>query len=103
LAREAEALPSFVQVARFQLPDRATISRAILHAARRLIMAGTRKIAAILVADIVGYGRLAGSDEDRTLSRLRGLTSDVVDPAIEAHHGRMVKRTGDASSASSGG
>ena len=58
-------------------------------------MAGTRKIAAILVADIVGYSRLAGTDEDRTLSRLRGLRSDLIDPAIDAHHGRIVKRTGD--------
>ncbi len=46
-------------------------------------MAGTRKIAAILVADIVGYSRLAGADEVRTLSRLRGLRSDLVEPAIE--------------------
>jgi len=60
-------------------------------------MAGTRKIAAILVADIVGYSRLAGNDEDRTLSRLRGLRSDLIDPAIDAHHGRIVKRTGDGS------
>jgi len=60
-------------------------------------MAGTRKIAAILVADVVGYSRLAGADEDRTLSRLRGLRSDLVDPAIDAHHGRIVKRTGDGS------
>jgi TolB-like protein/class 3 adenylate cyclase len=58
-------------------------------------MAGTRKIAAILVADVVGYSRLAGADEDRTLSRLRGLRSDLIDPAIDAHHGRIVKRTGD--------
>ena len=58
-------------------------------------MAETRKIAAILVADIVGYSRLAGADEDRTLSRLRGLRSDLIDPAIDAHHGRIVKRTGD--------
>src|SRR5580658_5006009 len=60
-------------------------------------MAGTRKIAAILIADIVGYSRLAGADEDRTLSRLRGLRSDLIDPAIDAHHGRSVKRTGDGS------
>jgi TolB-like protein/class 3 adenylate cyclase len=58
-------------------------------------MSETRKIAAILVADVVGYGRLAGADEDRTLSRLRGLRSDLIDPAIAAHHGRVVKRTGD--------
>jgi adenylate cyclase len=56
-----------------------------------------RKIAAILVADVVGYSRLAGADEDRTLSRLRGLRSDLIDPAIAAHHGRTVKRTGDGS------
>ena len=60
-------------------------------------MVETRKIAAILVADIVGYGRLAGTDEDRTLPRLRGLRSDPIDPAIDAHHGRLVKRTGDGS------
>jgi adenylate cyclase len=57
----------------------------------------TRKIAAILVADVVGYSRLAGADEDRTLSRLRGLRSDLIDPAIAAHRGRIVKRTGDGS------
>jgi class 3 adenylate cyclase/TolB-like protein/Flp pilus assembly protein TadD len=57
----------------------------------------TRKLAAILVADIVGYSRLAGADEDRTLARLRGLRSDLIDPAIAAHHGRIVKRTGDGS------
>ena len=58
-------------------------------------MTQTRKLAAILAADVVGYSRLAGADEDRTLSRLRGLRSDLVDPAIGAHHGRVVKRTGD--------
>jgi class 3 adenylate cyclase len=58
-------------------------------------MTETRKIAAIVVADVVGYSRLAGADEDRTLSRLRGLRSDLIDPAIAAHHGRIVKRTGD--------
>ena len=60
-------------------------------------MSETRKIAAILVADVVGYSRLAGADEDRTLSRLRGLRSDLIDPAIAAHQGRIVKRTGDGS------
>jgi class 3 adenylate cyclase len=50
-----------------------------------------------LVADVVGYSRLAGTDEDRTLARLRGLRGDLIDPAIAAHHGRNVKRTGDGS------
>src|SRR5271165_4815913 len=60
-------------------------------------MSETRKLAAILVSDVVGYSRLAGADEDRTLARLRGLRSDLIDPAIAAHHGRTVKRTGDGS------
>ena len=60
-------------------------------------MSETRKLAAILVADVVGYSRLAGTDEDRTLARLRGLRSDLIDPAIAAHRGRIVKRTGDGS------
>jgi class 3 adenylate cyclase len=60
-------------------------------------MSETRKIAAILVADIVGHSRLAGADEDRTLARLRALRSDLIDPTIAVHHGRIVKRTGDGS------
>jgi adenylate cyclase len=60
-------------------------------------MSETRKIAAILVSDVVGYSRLAGSDEDRTLARLRALRSDLIDPTIALHHGRVVKRTGDGS------
>jgi adenylate cyclase len=60
-------------------------------------MSETRKIAAILVADIVGYSRLAGADEDRILARLRALRSDLIDPTIALHHGRIVKRTGDGS------
>ena len=60
-------------------------------------MTDTRKLAAILVADVVGYSQLAGADEERTLARLRGLRSDLIDPAIAAHHGRIVKRTGDGS------
>ena len=60
-------------------------------------MTETRKIAAILVSDVVGYSRLAGADEDRTLARLRALRSDLIDPTISVHHGRIVKRTGDGS------
>ena len=60
-------------------------------------MSETRKIAAILVSDIVGYSRLAGADEDRVLARLRALRSDLIDPTIALHHGRIVKRTGDGS------
>jgi adenylate cyclase len=55
----------------------------------------TRKLAAILVADIVGYSRLAGADEDRILARLRTLRSDLIDPILAVHHGRVVTRTGD--------
>ncbi len=59
-------------------------------------MAETRKLAAILVADVVGYSRLAGADEECMLVRLRGLRDDLVHPATVAHHDRM-KRTGDGS------
>jgi adenylate cyclase len=55
----------------------------------------TRKLAAILVSDVVGYSRLAGADEDRILARLRTLRSDLIDPTIAVHHGRIVKRTGE--------
>src|SRR6201997_3698401 len=54
-----------------------------------------RRLAAILAADVVGYSRLASTDEDRTLARLRALRSDLIDPTIAVHHGRVVKRTGD--------
>ena len=53
--------------------------------------------AAILAADVAGYSRLAGSDEERTLARLRALRRDLIDPTIAMHHGRVVKRTGNAS------
>jgi adenylate cyclase len=58
-------------------------------------MSETRKLAAILAADVVGYSRLAGADEDRTLARLRALRSDLLDPTIAVRQGRVVKRTGD--------
>jgi hypothetical protein len=58
-------------------------------------MSETRKLAAILVADVVGYSRLAGADEDRILARLRALRSDLIDSTIAVHHGRIVKRTSE--------
>src|SRR6202040_3491775 len=58
-------------------------------------MSETRKLAAILCSDVVGYSRLAGADEDRILARLRALRSDLIDPTIAVHNGRVVKRTGD--------
>jgi adenylate cyclase len=60
-------------------------------------MVETRKLAAILAADVVGFSRLASADEERTLARLRTLRSDLIDPTIAVHHGRVVKRTGDGS------
>src|SRR5499427_907641 len=60
-------------------------------------MGEIRKLAAILVSDVVGYSRLAGADEDRILARLRALRSDLIDPTIAVHNGRVVKRTGDGS------
>src|SRR5690349_4950283 len=58
-------------------------------------MSEARKLAAILVADIVGFSRLTSSDEDRTIARVRALRSDLVDPTIAVHRGRVVKGTGD--------
>ena len=58
-------------------------------------MTETRKLAAILVADVVGFSRLANADEDRSLARLRALRSDLIDPTIAMQRGRVVKRTGD--------
>src|SRR4029077_17737128 len=58
-------------------------------------MTESRKLAAILAADVVGYSRLTGADEDRTLARLRALRSDLIDPIVAVHSGRVVKRTGD--------
>ena len=58
-------------------------------------MTETRKIAVILVADVVGYSRLMGADEEATLAHLRTLRGELFNPTIEAHGGRVVKRTGD--------
>jgi adenylate cyclase len=54
-----------------------------------------RRLAAILAADVAGYSRLMGTDEVGTLASLKALRREVVDPAIAAHNGRIVKTTGD--------
>jgi TolB-like protein/class 3 adenylate cyclase len=58
-------------------------------------MSQTRRLAAILAADVAGYSRLIGADEEGTLNRLRSIRAEVVDPKIAQHRGRIVKTTGD--------
>src|SRR5262249_26874818 len=58
-------------------------------------MAATRRLAAILSADVVGYSRLIGADEPGTLQRLRAIRVEVIDPAVASHNGRIIKTTGD--------
>ena len=58
-------------------------------------MSQTRRLAAILAADVAGYSRLIGADESGTLERLRALRREVLDPKIAEHRGRLVKTTGD--------
>jgi adenylate cyclase len=55
----------------------------------------TRKLAAILAADVAGYSRLVGLDEEGTIARLQALRRELIDPVIANHHGRIVKTTGD--------
>jgi adenylate cyclase len=54
-----------------------------------------RRLAAILAADVAGYSRLTGADEEGTIARLRALRRELIDPAIASHGGRIVKTTGD--------
>ncbi len=56
-----------------------------------------RRLAAILVADVVGYSRLVGMDEEGTIARLKALREELIDPGIAQHEGRIVKTTGDGS------
>ena len=58
-------------------------------------MSQTRRLAAILAADVAGYSRLMGVDEEGTLERLKALRRELVDPKLAEHHGRIVKTTGD--------
>ena len=54
-----------------------------------------RRLAAILAADVAGYSRLMGADEEGTLARLKALRRELADPQIKEHRGRIVKTTGD--------
>src|SRR5713101_7051075 len=54
-----------------------------------------RRLAAILAADVAGYSRLIGADEEGTLNRVRSIRVEVIDPKITEHRGRIVKTTGD--------
>jgi adenylate cyclase len=54
-----------------------------------------RRLAAVLAADVAGYSRLMGADEEGTLARLKAVRKDLVDPTIAKHRGRIVKTTGD--------
>ena len=54
-----------------------------------------RRLAAVLAADVAGYSRLMGADEEGTLAQLKTLRKTLVDPTIAAHRGRIVKTTGD--------
>jgi adenylate cyclase len=58
-------------------------------------MTATRRLAAILAADVAGYSRLVGADEEGTLNRLRSIRAELIDPKITEHRGRVVKTTGD--------
>src|SRR5437868_6744438 len=58
-------------------------------------MTASRRLAAILAADVAGYSRLMGADEEGTLERLKALRHELLDPTIAEHHGRIVKTTGD--------
>jgi adenylate cyclase len=58
-------------------------------------MASTRRLAAILAADVAGYSRLRGADEEGTHERLKAHRRELVDPKIGEHSGRIVKTTGD--------
>ena len=58
-------------------------------------MTATRRLAAILAADVAGYSRLIGADESGTLQALKAIRAELIDPTIAAHNGRLVKTTGD--------
>ena len=87
---------------------RSTVASSSLEPARELRVPGLvseanamaaasseRKLTAVVVADVVGYSRLTAADEEGTIARLRELRSEIVDPAVARHRGRIVKTMGD--------
>jgi adenylate cyclase len=58
-------------------------------------MTATRRLAAILAADVAGYSRLIGADEEGTLERLKAIRAEVIEPKIAEHRGRIVRTAGN--------
>src|SRR6266478_5734683 len=86
-----------IQSSRSRTKPRATRAIPVRPApgGRRGEMSQTRRLAAILAADVAGYSRLMGADEEGTLERLKALRRELLDPEIAEYHGRIVKTTGD--------
>src|SRR5947208_16149332 len=82
---------------RQQLTERRTTGASAIGSATgyRRKMTATRRLAAILAADVAGYSRLIGADEEGTLNRLKAIRAELIDPNLTEHRGRTVKTTGD--------
>jgi class 3 adenylate cyclase len=74
---------------------RSSVARTLQSRRPGVVVAATRRLAAVLAADLVGYSRLMGFDEEGTLVRLRALRTELLDPKIAGNNGRLVKTTGD--------
>ena len=71
------------------------VSGSVSEANAKAAAPSKRKLTSIVVADVVGYSRLTAADEEGTIARLRELRSELVDPAVGRHRGRIVKTMGD--------
>src|SRR5438132_1058343 len=79
-----------------RLPNRRARLYSAIHGRQMVETRHTqRRLAAILAADVAGYSRLMGADEEGTLARLNALRAELIDPSIGQHNGRIVKTTGD--------
>src|SRR3712207_6439120 len=59
------------------------------------VIGSPRRLAAILAADIAGYSRLMGADEEGTLARMKRHRREIIEPTLQEHYGRIIKTTGD--------